>query len=169
MSGRSLAHKHHSFQPLIAIVAVIAMPNLLSFSVRETPLLAQLVPSIKSDYLYLLLRVISLTLITACIAVWWAGLSATLRRLMITAVSLTTYILITALLALVRNISTYGPDEATALMVDGLVVWMMTVLIFSIWCWLIDCGWPELQGGTGTKCHEFLFAQQGNRVSGWEG
>jgi hypothetical protein len=72
MSGRSLAHKHHSFQPLIA------MPNLLSFSVRETPLLAQLVPSIKSDYLYLLLRVLSLTLITACIAVWWAGLSATL-------------------------------------------------------------------------------------------
>lgn len=162
------ARKQRSVQPLVAIVAIIAMPNLLSFSFGTAPVLAQIAPAASASDLILTQRAISLLLVLVGTAVWWAGSKMAVRRLMYAYAVLATVTLSVSLLSLVAHLSSYGPEDAVTLLTDALVVWSMIVLTFSLWYWLIDSGWPEMQAGEPNNRPDFLFVQQNSGIEGWE-
>ena len=92
--GRSLA-------PLVAIVVVIALPNLLTAGLHRTPILTTLLGPESVRTFPLLQTVISLVFIVVGIAIWWFGSRATVRRLIVGYAAIATVVLGAALFSLV--------------------------------------------------------------------
>ncbi|MBK8048245.1 MAG: DUF1345 domain-containing protein [Anaerolineales bacterium] len=159
--------KQRSIQPLLAIIAVIAMPALLSAELQAPPLVARIFPILSNHYTGAVQLAISLLLIVIGIAVWWSGSHAVVRRLIYVYATLATVVLIVSLFGLVLTLSVYTAAQATLLLKDAFVVWAMTVLAFSLWYWLIDSGWPEAMSGAEEDRHDFVFPQQTQEINGW--
>lgn len=156
-----------SFQPLVVIFAVILLPILLSSQLGASSLLEKLIPSIDASQAKALQIILLLLLTLVGIIVWRFGSRRSVLRVIITYTIISTVILGTSLLFLVINLQSYGSSQAIELMKDGLVIWWMTALTFSLWYWLLDSGWAESMGMKDTSRSDFLFSQQINELPGW--
>lgn len=150
------------------MVVVILLPVLLSSHLGAAPLVNKLVPSLSVDEARSLQLLVSSGLIGIGMLVWRFGSRKTVLRVIISYTVLATVILGLTLLSLVLNLSSYGPSQALLLMKDGLVIWWMTALTFSLWYWLLDSGWAESMGMHDTVRSDFLFSQQVNKLPGWQ-
>lgn len=148
-------------------MVILALPGLLSGSLRISPLLSSVAPSLDPHDVFLTQIAISAALVGVGVTIWWRGSHSTVRWLIIIYIGLMTVFLSASLLTLVVSLPAYGPAQAELLLKDALVVWGMTVLTFSLWYWLIDSGWPESMGGRDTSRPDFLFPQQANSIEGW--
>lgn len=157
-----------SFQPLIVIFSVILLPILLSTQLGASSLLEKLVPGVDASQAKALQIVLLLLLTLVGILVWRFGSRKSVLRVIISYTILSTVILGTSLLFLVINLQSYGSSQAIELMKDGLVIWWMTALTFSLWYWLLDSGWAESMGMKDTSRSDFLFSQQINELPGWK-
>jgi hypothetical protein len=79
------------------------------------------------------------------------------------AISLTafsTLINFVALIFLIQAIIGGHAGTGRALFIDALNVWTANVVVFALWCWLLDRGGPSSRGLTPVNKRDFLFAQQ---------
>lgn len=162
----SIARKK-SLQPLLVIVAVILLPGLLSAHLGAAPLLHKFAPALSTGHVRLVQLLLALLFIGIGILVWRFGSKKSMLKVIITYTVISTLILGASLLSLVVNLQSYGPAQALALMKDGLVIWWMTALTFSLWYWLLDSGWAESMGMHDTTRSDFAFPQQTSKISGW--
>ncbi|TAH36714.1 DUF1345 domain-containing protein [Candidatus Saccharibacteria bacterium] len=157
-----------SLQPLIVMVVVILLPVLLSAHLGAAPVLNKLVPALSSGQVKAIQLLLALVLIGIGVLVWRFGTKKAVLKVIITYTVISTIILGASLLSLVVHLQSYGPSQALVLMKDGLVIWWMTALTFSLWYWLLDSGWAESMGMHDTARSDFAFPQQTSKIPGWQ-
>ena len=160
--------RQKSLQPLLVMVVVILLPILLSSHMGAAPIIDKLAPDLADDQTKLIQLLIAAGLIGVGLLTWRFGSKRAVLRVIITYTVLSTVILGAALLSLIANLQSYGASQALTLMKDGLIIWWMTALTFSLWYWLLDSGWAESMGMHDTVRSDFLFSQQINKLPGWE-
>lgn len=163
------AARAKSLQPLIVMALVILLPVLLSAHLGAAPIIKEFLPNLSSSQVKVVQMLVSLGLIGTGLLIWRFGSKKAVLRVIVTYTVISTIVLCGALLSLVVNLQSYVSSEALVLMKDGLVIWWMTALTFSLWYWLIDSGWAESMGMHDTTRSDFLFSQQINKLPGWEG
>ncbi len=161
--------RENSLQPLLVIFAVILLPVVFSTHMSAAPFIHAIAPDLGSQQTRLVQLIVSLVLIGIGVFVWRFGSKKAVLRALLAYTVLSTLILGTSLLFLVIHLQSYGSAQAIMLMKDGLVIWWMTALTFSLWYWLLDSGWAESMGMRDTVRQDFVFAQQVNDFRGWEG
>lgn len=159
----------NSFQPLLAMSVVLLMPVFLSNQVGLGKLISEVAPNVNTSNIETIQSIASITFVVLGLCVWLWGSKSILLKLIIFYTSLATLVLVIGLLSLLVNLSSYSSSQAILLMKDALVIWSMTVIIFSLWYWLLDSGWSEKQGAKDTPKQDFLFAQQANDIPEWSG
>ena len=159
--------REKSLQPLIVIVVVILLPVLLSSHLGASPIINLFAPGIDARQAKSLQLIFLAALVLLGVLVWRFGSKRAILRVIISYTIISTAILGASLLFLIMNLQSYSSSNALVLMKDGLVIWWMTALTFSLWYWLLDSGWAESMGMKDTHRPDFLFSQQINKLPGW--
>ena len=160
--------REKSLQPLVIIVVVILLPVLLSSHLGASPVVDKFAPAVDSSQAKAIQLAFLSLLVLVGILVWRFGSRKAVLKVIITYTIISTALLGASLFFLILNLQSYGPSQALSLMKDGLVIWWMTALTFSLWYWLIDSGWAESMGMKDTTRSDFLFSQQINKLPGWD-
>lgn len=147
---------------------VILLPALLSSQLGASTIVHKIIPDITASQARTIQILAVGILVLVGILVWRFGSRAAVLKTIITYTIISSAFLGMSLLFLILNLGSYGPNQAVTLMKDGLVIWWMSALTFSLWYWLIDSGWAENMGMKDTSRSDFLFSQQINRLPGWE-
>lgn len=163
----NLARKK-SLQPLIIMVLVISLPLLLSSNLGLAPFIDNFLPNLSDSEVKLFQIIFTALLIFIGLAIWKFGSKKSVLKVIIGYTIISTTELGLSLFTLVINLQNYSSSQALLLMKDGLVIWWMTALTFSLWYWLIDSGWAESMGMKDTIRSDFLFSQQSVDLKGWE-
>lgn len=60
-------------------------------------------------------------------------------------------------------------DNGTAMLFDAFLIWMVSILVFSLWYWIVDRGGPVARATDKdkTRC-DLLFPQYQGNIQGWE-
>lgn len=60
-------------------------------------------------------------------------------------------------------------DNGTTILGDAMLIWLTSLLVFSLWYWIVDRGGPiaREEEKEETRC-DLLFPQYQNRIPGWE-
>ncbi len=61
-----------------------------------------------------------------------------------------------------------GNRDAAFLMIDAVLVWLMNLIVFTIWYWMLDRGGPDRRGTSYAGRRDWLFPQDQSAVEGWE-
>ena len=157
-----------SLQPLIVIIVVILLPILLSSHLGAAPFIELFAPNASDEKIKAIQLIMLIALISFGVIVWRFGSKKSVLRVIILYTLISTALLGASLLFLILNLQSYSASQALILMKDGLVIWWMTALTFSLWYWLLDSGWAENMGMKDTERSDFLFSQQINKLPGWE-
>ncbi len=168
MISRLRTRQKNSLQPLLAMSMVLLLPVFLSKHIDTNAFVSKLFPNADSIDYSNIQFMISVIFVIVGISVWFWGSKKLLLRLILFYTALTTTVLILGLASLLMNITSFSSNQALVLMADAAVIWIMTVLTFSLWYWLLDSGWTEEQGVKDTSRQDFLFAQQANNIPHWK-
>lgn len=148
--------------------AVLILPVILSTKIDTSSLLSKYIPEINTSLISSIQIFFSIAFIILGLCVWLWGSRSKLLKLIVFYSVLATIVLVIGLLSLLSNLSSYNSSQAILLMKDGLVIWSMTVLTFSLWYWLLDSGWTEDQGAKDSPKQDLLFVQQTNDIPEWK-
>ena len=61
-----------------------------------------------------------------------------------------------------------GNRDAAFLLIDAVLVWLMNLIVFTLWYWMLDRGGPDRRGTPGERRRDWLFPQDQSAVEGWE-
>lgn len=61
-----------------------------------------------------------------------------------------------------------GNRDAAFLLLDAFLVWLMNLIVFTIWYWMLDRGGPDRRGTSLAGRRDWLFPQDQSSVEGWE-
>jgi hypothetical protein len=61
-----------------------------------------------------------------------------------------------------------GNRDAAFLLIDAVLVWLMNLIVFTIWYWMLDRGGPDRRGTPQERRRDWLFPQDQSSVAGWE-
>ncbi len=61
-----------------------------------------------------------------------------------------------------------GNRDAALLLVDAVLVWLMNLIVFTIWFWMLDRGGPDRRATPDEQRAELLFPQHQAPVAGWD-
>jgi hypothetical protein len=61
-----------------------------------------------------------------------------------------------------------GNRDAAFLLLDAFLVWLMNLIVFTIWYWMLDRGGPDRRGTAQAGRRDWLFPQDQSSVEGWE-
>ncbi len=61
-----------------------------------------------------------------------------------------------------------GNRDAAFLLIDAVLVWLMNLIVFTIWYWMLDRGGPDRRGTPHEQRRDWLFPQDQSPVEGWE-
>jgi|WetSurMetagenome_2_1015567.scaffolds.fasta_scaffold53017_2 hypothetical protein len=61
-----------------------------------------------------------------------------------------------------------GNRDAAFLLIDAVLVWLMNLIVFTIWYWMLDRGGPDRRGTPQAARRDWLFPQDQSSVEGWE-
>jgi hypothetical protein len=61
-----------------------------------------------------------------------------------------------------------GNRDAAFLLIDAVLVWLMNLIVFTIWYWMLDRGGPDRRGTAQAARRDWLFPQDQSSVEGWE-
>ena len=61
-----------------------------------------------------------------------------------------------------------GNRDAAFLMIDAVLVWLMNLIVFTLWYWMLDRGGPDRRGTPQERRRDWLFPQDQSAVEGWE-
>lgn len=169
MLSKLPSRRKNSFQPLIAMSAVLILPVFVSDRVSTSALITTIMPDLGNVNFSHIQVLFSCIFVAVGLGVWMWGTKKQLLNLILFYTLLATFVLILGLLSLLINLSDFGSNQAITLMKDAVVIWTMTALTFSLWYWLLDSGWTESQGVKDTPRQDFLFPQQINKIPKWDG
>ncbi len=62
-----------------------------------------------------------------------------------------------------------GNRDAAFLLIDAVLVWLMNLIVFTLWYWMLDRGGPDRRGTPQERRRDWLFPQDQSAVEGWEG
>jgi hypothetical protein len=78
--------------------------------------------------------------------------------------------LLVSVFALIYTMPKRAAGEAGfAMLFDAVIIWVVNILIFSVWYWLVDSGGIEQRIRKETKRRDLIFPQQANDFPGWFG
>lgn len=60
-----------------------------------------------------------------------------------------------------------GNRDAAFLLIDAVLVWLMNLIVFTIWYWMLDRGGPDRRGTPHEQRRDWLFPQDQSSVEGW--
>ena len=61
-----------------------------------------------------------------------------------------------------------GNRDAAFLLIDAVLVWLMNLIVFTIWYWMLDRGGPDRRGLPDARRRDWLFPQDQAAVEGWD-
>jgi hypothetical protein len=61
-----------------------------------------------------------------------------------------------------------GNRDAAFLLIDAVLVWLMNLIVFTIWYWMLDRGGPDRRGTPQERRRDWLFPQDQSAVAGWD-
>ena len=61
-----------------------------------------------------------------------------------------------------------GNRDAAFLMIDAVLVWLMNLIVFTLWYWMLDRGGPDRRNTPQERRRDWLFPQDQSSVEGWE-
>ena len=61
-----------------------------------------------------------------------------------------------------------GNRDAAFLLIDAVLVWLMNLIVFTIWYWMLDRGGPDRRGTPDEQRRDWLFPQDQATIAGWE-
>jgi hypothetical protein len=61
-----------------------------------------------------------------------------------------------------------GNRDAALLLIDAVLVWLMNLIVFTLWYWMMDRGGPDRRGTPRERRRDWLFPQDQSAVDGWE-
>ena len=61
-----------------------------------------------------------------------------------------------------------GNRDAAFLLIDAVLVWLMNLIVFTIWYWMLDRGGPDRRGTPDERRPDWLFPHQQQAIPGWE-
>jgi hypothetical protein len=61
-----------------------------------------------------------------------------------------------------------GNRDAAFLLLDAFLVWLMNLIVFTIWYWMLDRGGPDRRSTPQAGRRDWLFPQDQSSVEGWE-
>ena len=61
-----------------------------------------------------------------------------------------------------------GNRDAAFLLLDAFLVWLMNLIVFTLWYWMLDRGGPDRRGTPQERRRDWLFPQDQSSVEGWE-
>jgi len=61
-----------------------------------------------------------------------------------------------------------GNRDAAFLLIDAVLVWLMNLIVFTLWYWMLDRGGPDRRGTPQERRRDWLFPQDQSAVEGWE-
>ncbi|CAG0931641.1 hypothetical protein TFLX_02207 [Thermoflexales bacterium] len=61
-----------------------------------------------------------------------------------------------------------GNRDAAFLMINAVLVWLMNLIVFTIWYWMLDRGGPDRRGTPNEQRRDWLFPQDQAAIAGWE-
>lgn len=61
-----------------------------------------------------------------------------------------------------------GNRDAALLLIDAVLVWLMNLIVFTIWYWMLDRGGPDRRGTPAEQRRDWLFPQDQSAIAGWE-
>lgn len=159
-----LSSRNHGWQPLVAMLAVGSMNALLSESLsvynsfsRWMGIPGDWIAPVSNSFLFIL-----------AFTGWILGRRQWLARVSQVYAGLVTLQLGFGVAELLRTLRFLkGGDQASRLLVDAGVIWLINVLVFSVWYWLIDGGGPERRHQEHSARADFAFPQQVSALPGW--
>jgi hypothetical protein len=100
----------------------------------------------------------------------WASPLVT-RRWVISYLGLQTVSLAFSLAALVNSIGAFQTGQGGRILFeDALSLWVINLLLFTLWYWKVDAGGPHCRTGKDAPHPpDILFAQRGAKIPGYEG
>lgn len=100
----------------------------------------------------------------------WADRLLT-RRWILFYLALQTASLAFSLAALVNGIGAFQTGQGgRVLFEDAISLWVLNLLLFTLWYWKVDAGGPQHRTGGGTAHPpDILFAQRASAIPGYEG
>jgi hypothetical protein len=154
-----IEHGDPSWPPLLAIAATIAMHYALTGKVTVGP--RWLVPGIEA-VLLIALAVVLPTRVTSHVRAH--------RRLALTVIAVVSLANVFSLALLVHYLVAGGHIGGHPLILSGALLWLINVLLFSVWYWEMDGGGPGIRHVDPTGPRDFQFPQMQDSagvVAGW--
>ena len=61
-----------------------------------------------------------------------------------------------------------GNRDAAFLLIDAVLVWLMNLIVFTIWYWMLDRGGPDRRATPDERRADWLFPHDQQAIPGWE-
>ncbi len=61
-----------------------------------------------------------------------------------------------------------GNRDAAFLLIDAVLVWLMNLIVFTIWYWMLDRGGPDRRATPDERRADWLFPHNQQAIPGWE-
>jgi hypothetical protein len=144
--------------PLVIVAAAITLEALLPNRLTNVP--RWILPTVGA---FLLARLI----VDSPFAI--TGASATRRRVSLIMTGLVSLGNGVALIALCRLLLRHSVQNGHQLIIAGAVIWLINVLLFSLWYWELDRGGPGIRAAGQDGAPDFLYPQmdEGGRLADW--
>ena len=62
-----------------------------------------------------------------------------------------------------------GNRDAAFLLIDAVLVWLMNLIVFTIWYWMLDRGGPDRRSTSLERRRDWLFPQDQSSLEDWKG
>ena len=109
------------------------------------------------------------TLFVAALIGWLCDWDRLTRAIFFLANSIATFLVANYAWDLLWSItSRSGNRDAAFLLIDAALVWLMNLIVFTIWYWMLDRGGPDRRGTSLERRRDWLFPQDQSAVEGWE-
>ena len=72
------------------------------------------------------------------------------------------------MLIVISVVTGKAQELGTALLWDTIIIWVATLLVFTLWYWLLDGGGPEARLSGAAERADLIFPQQGGDYAHWE-
>ena len=151
----------------LAVVAVLALANLIWFSLEVFEAVGKLVPEIEDVATVLddtLMSWPTLVLLGLTLICWLAGYVRLTRGILYFALVTATLTLLVSMGVLIYTLA-YREGDVAGLLWDAALVWAANILVFAFWYWAID---GEHARAAGAGVH-FLFPQRAGEIAGYAG
>jgi hypothetical protein len=164
-----IAARGKESQFVIALLIIAWLNSLLVFALTLPGLIEQVAHTRLDITVERAFMFFEWTLFLLVIVAWLLGLKRVTRAATFIYLSYVTIGLASSVLALIATLPVRKSETGGGLFLlwDAFVIWIVNVLIFTVWYWLLDGGGSEKRIKGESRRADFFFPQQANKIPGW--